>query len=929
MNSISKIFFGLISLFIFIWLIFSTFLSQNYSIFDSVYYKDNEKWIYWLEIKDNKLVFNTWTVKDWLKINYINQFDKILSYSWNVLYNEKNDSSKNILLKNWIFLINISEINSIYNIAWDGFTIKTNWPTTIFIDNSWLRTTVFSLNSNIEIKLINIENNKAVNTIYLFPHNYIKFIPSQNKNVENADLLRLTQRFPLEYFNEKILIDWEINKNLLSKIIWNKDEIDNKNISDLFLFLYLNNKNEEKKLSEFKTSKFGILVWEKLIKQYNNLFLNEAKKTIYYKNLILRTIWDIINSDKIDDSKNEFLITSLNELKSISEKDYIEMKAILDFYSNMVIDWWKNDINSKINFSKIYNKLENKKYSFKEEYILNLNNLYFNYDYKWYSNIYKDLNELNEKIISSKLDESKKSYFIFFLNKTIISWFEDLNKNKDIILEDILNIFDDYINTSIDYYSIKDNVRIRTWIEAYNEILKKLALKIESTYFEEDKTDKWLLVLSKKNNISLEKIKILEKNINSIFDYYEKNKSALWDRTKDELTKKEFEELKIIYNQYISAIKDYNSYMANYSEENKELLFWETINEEDNWNRELTIENALNYLKKFNYIETSYSKIWIRWYNYCENPIEKYDIEETEDPYCYKIENLIIWSNLYLNLLLAPNNYNTISNFSINWDNKINRGSYKLDNEKNIWDKNLIEKSAEKDIEKYKFENFFLYVFNPPNDWNIINIPTVEEEEEEEKIEETEIVKAFKRNKLLWENWDFKVLNWFIDIKYEDTIVKEIWKGYDVYIKNSNFNYSDIETQFNWIFSSKYIFLPDHSFVNPEIVLYDDLWNSLLLWNEIIINWNFKISELKDKLKTFFENIDKIGNIINTLSNKAKTEKIDINYDINKNLFYLKTKDIKISTIWISIKSINYKWTEILTKPISIYDFENNLKLIK
>jgi len=57
------------------------------------------------------------------------------------------------------------------------------------------------------------------------------------------------------------------------------------------------------------------------------------------------------------------------------------MKKVLDFYSNLVIDAKKDDINSKINFSKINNKLENKNYTFKDDYLLNLNDIYFKYDF--------------------------------------------------------------------------------------------------------------------------------------------------------------------------------------------------------------------------------------------------------------------------------------------------------------------------------------------------------------------------------------------------------------------------------------------------------------------------------------------------------------------------------------------------------------------
>lgn len=922
MISLNKIFLAWIALFVFILLIFNTFTNKNQNIFESVFYKNNEKWIFWLEIKDDKFIFNTWSVNSSLKINYINPFDKILSYSWEIIISENN-----IKLNKWIFLINISEINNKYNISWEWFEILNNWPITLFIDNSWIRTTIFSLNSIIELKLINIENKKTINTITLYPHNSIKIIPNQNKNIENADLLRITQRFPIDYFNENILINKEINWNFINKVIWNKDDNEIKIIKNMFYFIFLNNKIEEEYLLNFKSNKFGTLIWEKLIEKYNNLFLNNSKKTIYYKNLILRTIWDIIKSNEINESKNDFLINSLYELKKLNINDYIELKSILYFYSNLVIDSNKIDTNSKINFSKIYNKLENKNFNFNETFLLKLNDLYFNYDFKNEKNIYIDINNINKSILEKNLNETEKSYFIYFLKKIIISWFDSLSKDKNIRLEDILNILNDYIQTSINYYSIDDNTRIRTWIEDYNEILKKLAIKIETTYFEKNKDINWLLILSKNNSISYEKIKTLEENIESIFKYYDKYQDKLWNKTKDDLIKKDFSENKAKYSQYIIALKDYSSYIANYNEQNKQILFWDTAT--DWWNKEviISIENAKKYLNQFKYLDVSNVKINLRWFNYCENPNIKNDIDEIEEPYCYKIENLIVGSNLYLNMTLSPKDYNRIANFVINWDNKINKWSYKLDNEKIVWDNNYKRNAWSLDIDKYDFKNFFLYIFNPPketiienNDDNINN---------DDILEESLIIKIFKRNKLLWEEWDFKILTWFIDIKYDDLIVKQINNDYDIFIKKWSVWYISNSTKYKWDLSWKYIFIPDHSFIEPEILLYDDSDRILFWWNKIKLIWNFNVKTIKNDLKIFFDSLSNLYNVLSPIDNQLWIKKVNIKYNYIENMFYIENDKISIKFKWIAIYSLIYNKKEYCPKPISIYDFENKLKLIK
>lgn len=905
----------------------NTFWSQNYKSFESVYYKNIEKWIYWLEIKNNELIFSTWSKSySWLTINYFNQFDKIISYSWEI--ETKFDKNKEILLKKWIFLINFSELNWKYQINWEWFSIDTKWPATIFIDNSWFRTTIFSINSNIELKLINIENNKIINYVYLYPHNYIKIIPSQNKNVENADILRLVQRFPLEYFNETLLIGSKINENVVSKIIWKKDDSDIINIENMFLFLYLNNNIKIKYLEKFKANKFWTLIWEKFIKQYNKLFLNNEKKSVYYKNLIIRTIWDIISSEKIDNSKNEFLISTLEDLESIDENWYTEMKNILYFYSDLVIDWNKDDLNSKINFSKIYNELENTKYDFNNDYAVSLSDLYFRYDFKEYLNIYKDLNILNKIVINSNINENQKSYFIFFLNKNVISWFENLVKIKNIQLDDLLNLFDDYISTSIKYYSNDDDIRIRTWIENYNEILKKIDPKIKETYFENNRDNKNLLILNNKSSINIEKIKILQINIESIFKYFDNNMSILWDRTKDELIKKEFESSKNTYNEYITALKDYGSYIATYSEENKKLLFWPTVSGNEDEIKKISIENAKLYLSEFNYIDTSVTKFSIRGYNYCENNMTKYDFDWAEEPYCYKIENLLIWNWVYLDMTLSPENHNNISNFVINWNKNINKWSYKLDNQKIVWDEDYKKSSSPDDLEKYNFKNFFLYIFNPPK---AIDNTDNGNDGNEVVIKETEVVEVFKRNKLLWTKWDFQNIFWFINIAYNDVIVNEQENNnYDIYIKKWKVSLSDWLNIHNAIMSSKYIFLPDHSFENPEFIFYDNYEQELYFWNKITLLWKFKISNFKDILLSSFSNFKTLQGVTSSIDNILYIKELNIEYnydDLTLNINAI-DEDLKIIIKWIAIKSVKYNWKEYITSNTPVTNLSQILKLI-
>ena len=70
MISINKILLAIVTIFVFSILIFNTFTNKNQNTFESVFYKNNQNWILWLDIKNNEIIFNTWSLNSTLKINY-------------------------------------------------------------------------------------------------------------------------------------------------------------------------------------------------------------------------------------------------------------------------------------------------------------------------------------------------------------------------------------------------------------------------------------------------------------------------------------------------------------------------------------------------------------------------------------------------------------------------------------------------------------------------------------------------------------------------------------------------------------------------------------------------------------------------------------------------------------------------------------------
>jgi hypothetical protein len=93
--------------------------------------------------------------------------------------------------------------------------------------------------------------------------------------------------------------------------------------------------------------------------KYFIMFINPNKKSLYYQNLIIRQINELLKINEIDNS----LINNINQnLKSLKIIDENAEKEIQDFitYNYINVSIADYSINSKINFSKLINKINNK-----------------------------------------------------------------------------------------------------------------------------------------------------------------------------------------------------------------------------------------------------------------------------------------------------------------------------------------------------------------------------------------------------------------------------------------------------------------------------------------------------------------------------------------------------------------------------------------
>lgn len=902
----------IISILILFSLLYISFVNRNVDNLTNLPTYQINSWTYSFEIENDNIILSK-NESSKQKVSYINTLDKVL-YIW-----ELNINWDTINIEKGQYLINIVDINWNYKIKWNWFEIENSWTSNIYIDNTGTRTLIFSQNSSIKLKFLDNTNTETLNSIYLFPHMWIRFNPSQNINIKSADILKLSQWYSISYFSEALIKNNELNNSFIKNIIWeensNLEEIEN-----IFNFIYIESNNRNKNLDFLNSYKLWTLLGERFIEWYSNLFLNDVKKVVYYKNTILKALWSINKEDNINDEDITYIYDLMNKVKSINNTDYNEMKKIIYFFIDNALNSYDYPIDKKINFSKLFNKIENKDYIFENNELIKLIKSYSIFDYNnsietniRYDELYKNLNSIDYNLVSTNYSENEKSYLILFLNKIIISWF-DLRVNIDYLVK----IFDNYSSISLPYYSKLEQARARTWISEYYTILDKLLNRIRIYFFQANRNNEWLLVLNNES-IGNNEINNIQKNINSLVNFYTQNKTSLQEKEKQKY-EENYELIITKSEEYFSALKDYNFYELNKREQDK-YLFTDEITQYS-----LSTENAITYLSQFNYLDLSQSNIELRWYNYCEANWDDIDINDPSEAYCYKISNIILsFGNKRLDFNLIPKDYNKISNIKVNLDPNINRWTYRLDNQEdelesikgNLW--------TNTQAEIYTFPNFFYYTF-----WleekieNIWENNSWENNNIEETSQETPTIRAFK-SRLITKWGELYSENWFYNIEYNNIEVKEVNQEYDIKIKNWKINYNYQGHSIIGLLNTQYIQSNSPIFKNPELY-FTEAWEYLLLWNKITFIWDYETKNFEQKIKIFFDYYDNLNSIINIVNSKIGNSNINISFDaINNNSFIISSEWIEIKFTNDSIESLVIENNEVLDGTININDLINYL----
>lgn len=888
-------------------LLYSSFLIQSWSSYEKPNF-DTNSGSFNFDLGQNQEISKKESSKT--KVNYLNNSDKILTFDSNFTVN-----NTEINIEKWFYLFNFNSLDKKYKINFENFNIEIDSPASIFVNNFENNIKIISIDNIIKLNFlwINWENKgQILNSSFLYPNQYVVFDGNKNFLIKNADLLRITQLISLWYFPEKIILNWELNKNF-KKIFLTKDSEINSEIEKLFLYIFADFTKKEKIIKNFFDKRFFEEDENSLTNKYENLLINDNKKAIFLKNNILKDIREILKDKKNISTKWEKLKSEIENLKNISEEEQKNILDTIKFFVSYVNTNKKYDNELKIFFEKIINP--NFSIIWKSEN-LDLNASFFNYNFSENQNFYSEIKNYIEKRAKEKTENNEQNYFIFFLNKLILANIKEKNPN----FEDTINIFKNYVNVWTKYYSMEDEQKqdlktkvIETWLVNFEMILNNILIWIEKNYF--TKSGNWLLSQKTGKNLKRESIETLTKSVKKIYEeFYETNKNVI-NSSNSYLTKnydnnfKKFEELEI-------ALRDFDKYLIKYDGKNSILL--NQSSEKNNvFDDSLSKQKAKDFLNKFNQIIFDDSNIEIMWEKFCNNPNSENFKNEKQNPTCYKISNITVWNNVNVSFILDPNDYHRISNIEIGWDKTINKWSYKVDILEDWY-----EESNSTSDEALKFENFFVDIII----WSWQVSQKSEIFEETNRNTESSIIRTLKNTALLGNNWTLTKLKSFLKVDYNNLIVKETadWSEYIINIENAEIKVKSKDTEYSWKFSSNYKFKAwkTNSFFNPEIKFSNESWNDPMYWEKLKISWFIDLAKFQGITEKIWEKLKNISEAIMYIKSKDSSA-LNIVYFHTTDKFQIIWENSKLVTSWDKIEEFVLFWKKILENWEKIYNISN------
>ncbi len=692
----------------------------------------------------------------------INSIDSVYIYSKNYT---KTQVQNDINFQIWegIYIFDLYDLSYNYSIQNKDFSLTPKSPGRFFIDSRKVSDIkIFSFDSILNVDLIGTNGEEKITSLLIYPHIFFWFNAQRNKFLMNADILRLESVSKILYINENFVNEkQELNQKFVKKLYSSQDKASLQIFESFLAGTYSKSelaKYDRKNIELYKNKN---IFWLSYIEKYFLFFLNREKKISYYKKDSLAHFNILFENTDIPKSESQRIknqiIWNFKHLQTLDEKEYIEFKKVLLYYYDVLLKINSSDfIDNALILSEIVLGIENKQKSFgRSAYVLN--KMYSLVD----SNIYKDnylqtnllvfLNDFmqenqlliqNGNLLIEKNQENnfKIDYLTFFLKNILLYDVSFWDKKS---FDNILHIYQVYLLMNDNLKNNYNNVqKTETILVEYYSILTKMLLEMKTNLFSENLNDRGLLVLNNHLLLSNEQVEKLNNIFQHIYSFYMKNKSALSE--KNSLYNSLYSKWVSEYKEYYAALSNYPEYLIKYDNAKTQLLNTSTIFESRE-KEPLSTKALTSYLSQFEGLDISQISYKIMGGDF------------------YRISKTYVNSEEF-SFDLYPYEWNRIDNILRN--GKKLTLSYELDSLK-LDLKTLYEDAEPENKHKYDFKRFFINTFFNKDE----NIATKFQWQEDRETTEDRTITFFKRDKLFWDRWDFQVLKWYLDIKYEDVNV--------------------------------------------------------------------------------------------------------------------------------------------------------------
>lgn len=872
------------------------------------------------------IIFSTFfTQTQYLSVSSINNTE-LLIHSWGVfshdisgfesLYSNKEISPETISLswathdvsvrEAWKYLSSFRSTTENYVFSWTWFVVTQEWVGEIFIDTlttPW-KVFVYSVNTPLTISFFNEDKTEKYVDVHLTPHMYLEFQANRGRYLKNADRIRIGTVFKLWYIWE-LWQYWE-DEEYISKYFESEDDFLNSILSSIDQ----HDRMSQELLSEFSKQSVAQIPGYNMIQRYINLFVNDEKKIVFYKNKILEWYLKILKIESMDKWVKNQVTKDLQKLKSLDAEAYNDL---LELQENILIALHASHgehfvVPTLIFASFLDEAIVNELWYF-PLYGASLFNLYnrdnnfsneLSKKYLQSFSVYVDSLEVNSNEFNLRYD-----YFSYYLERKLLHLLN--TQDEETGISAIVLTFENYIETTLKNDDYSDVAKVSR-LFVFSEILKNIDNYLRSKYFFPERNASNVLELNTSNNASGKDIVDLKRNIDALYGIYEVDKKHLAETSsRDVWIMNDIVNMWDKIDEYLSALRNYETYKTQYDVSKINLLALDTF-----WDKQddaLSEDKMRNYLSQF---------VWISFLNTSIT---------VENGLYYRVENLNIWGKNFT-FSVFPSSEFKLSDIMI--DGVTKPSQYKLSKIKEEWDiKFKIVPEDEK--ENYDFSRFFILTFFQVNEIDIEEFVTTTTVQEDK----TEVV--FKKDILLGNPWEFTILESYLNIEYANITLEKNGENYKIFLDDINVFLEVLEDTWKqeryWgILKSEYVLnKTDHYFRWASVQVYEDYEKNdkkfLFEANPIFIGWKIHISDMKDILKTLMKQTLFYSSVYSNLHNIPWVWDINLQYTVFNNKLSIKFASAwKKYTILLhdwEIESM-YKWSSKVSQDeILISDIEN------